>query len=295
MADGGWGAGFWDEFYEDQKGGKDVEEEAYEWYCGPAESVAEAFCATVEGHEAPSKLPVQHVLHVGCGTSDVGPALERVLEARGRGKTTKNYFRPARVWNVDVSSAALGAMRRKFPTGVFVEADLAGDIGGLRACLAPSFADSGGGDMQVGKESTAHVVFDAAFDKSTIDALVSRSVDTARRVVANIAALLRPGGIFVCISGVPWARRAALFNLSPDGGEAPPPEDEPEVPRQCWRLLVDPAELAPTPLSVVGAEVGERSTTPNTHIPVRNEMAHAWQRVEVDITLWIFVLQRVSA
>lgn len=106
------------------------------------------------------------VLHVGCGNSELG-------------KDVANAGHD--VVNVDYSSVVIEAMRRKHPDLVWIQADCA-EQGALGLDGA----------------------YDVCIDKGALDALLESGsqymLDQARRMVAEIHRVLRPGGRYLLFS-----------------------------------------------------------------------------------------------
>lgn len=126
-------------------------------------------------------LPNNRLLHVGCGTSDVGPKLAREASLS------------LHLTDIDSSPSAVRLMKHR------------------HACLdnyTCQEADVLGLDFPVGS-------FDAVVDKGTLDALLCGSVDEARNMVTEMHRVLTKGGVYVQVTAEhPEARLELLTEYS---------------------------------------------------------------------------------
>lgn len=130
-------------------------------------------------------LEINRLLHVGCGTSDMGPRLAQEASL------------PLHVTDIDNSPSAVRLMKQRHA--------------GLENYTA-SEADVLNLNFPEGS-------FDAIVDKGTLDALLCRSVEEARETVAEMHRALVKGGAYVQVSAEdPEARLDLLTGCeSPKG------------------------------------------------------------------------------
>ncbi|CAM9135514.1 unnamed protein product, partial [Choristocarpus tenellus] len=127
--------------------------------------------------------PGSSLVHLGCGTSDVGPKL-----AAEPGLNLQ-------VTDIDSSPSAVRIMRRRH-----------GQRSGYTCARADAL------NLPFPEAS-----FDAAVDKGTIDALLCRSPEDAYNMAAEVHRVLRKGGIFLQVTAEDPDARLELLTMQKKG------------------------------------------------------------------------------
>jgi len=153
---------WWDRFYQQRP-------EIRDWYL-PNEIVVEALTS-----ELCRLRPGQHVLHVGCGSSEI----PLILQEKGYGPFTNN----------DISPAVIEAMKEKYGSE-----EMKFEVEDVEKM---SYADSS---------------FPFVFDKGTLDSVVcSNKPERGKRMVSEIYRVLSPGGQVFIFSVHPPEARLPFF------------------------------------------------------------------------------------
>ena len=190
---------FWDTFYEGKRGTS--EEDDFEWFVDAA-AAAEFVRDTITPEH-------RRLLHVGAGTSKLGPIL----------MATERHGIPLEVVNCDNSETAVEVMCNAFPELDWHLLDLA-DIGDTVSGLMPHPWDS---------------TFDVIIDKGALDAVLFGGPDLTAKFLFGCARMLKisasssfsteeiemqkkSGGIWIQISADPPERRLELLRaVLPEG------------------------------------------------------------------------------
>ena len=149
---------FWSDFYAKKNS-------SFEWFIN-----SEEFCnLVVNSYPAPK---YRKVLHVGCGTSELGKKLQDV-----------GYD----VVNIDNCRTAVAWMKERNPAGTFLNMD----------ALKLDFKDSS---------------FDLVVDKGTMDAILFNSISKGEKMADEVFRVLKSGGSLVQVTEDPPERRLDVFN-----------------------------------------------------------------------------------
>ncbi|CAM9713525.1 unnamed protein product [Ectocarpus sp. 4 AP-2014] len=178
---------FWEREYNGPQGQK-----AFEWFLSYDGGLKEYLIPVLESLVM---MPSSHsreshrLLHVGCGTSEVGPKLAE-----------EPALSSLHVTDIDSSPTAVRLMK-KLHEALGNYDCREGDVLNL--------------DFPAGR-------FDVVVDKGTVDALLCRSAEDALAMVSEVHRVLRKGGVYVQISAEdPEARLELLTECGSSSGRGP--------------------------------------------------------------------------
>lgn len=173
---------FWETFYKNKDHTKQASD--FEWFVDA--SAAGRFVL----ENIDSSMPCLQMLHVGAGTSNLGPLLEEKVKEKGRGQL--------KVTNVDISHTAVSMMQSAFPGHDWQVLDVA-DVGRRTSRVAHQW------DQRFG----------IIMDKGALDAVLFGGVDLTSDFLFGCARLLKKErGVWIQISDDPPERRLGLLRAA---------------------------------------------------------------------------------
>jgi len=158
---------FWSKFYKQ----KITTGEPFDWFLSP-ETIVNTLPATDDD-------TIKNILHVGCGTSELGTIL-------------KQHYPTSKVINIDYDHICIDIMQRKHPHDIYIQYDI---------------GEEKGNDTRISKEK-----FDLVVDKGTLDAVVFGGLEPTVEFLGGIEQLLStPNGTLIQYTDDPPEYRQELL------------------------------------------------------------------------------------